>query len=114
MMSFGDRSQQAATGPAGILPAQKVPMGLNSMAGYTQSASVGNLGVNSSLNSSRYSASSPQVAATALSSAVGYSALGGNPLSSTYPINPDVKLKKLPFYDMLGELLKPSSLGKAF
>lgn len=28
-----------------------------------------------------------------------------------YPINPDVKLKRLPFYDTLAELLKPSSLG---
>ena len=29
---------------------------------------------------------------------------------SQYPVHPDVKFKKLPFYDMLGELLKPSSL----
>ncbi|XP_015593606.1 E3 SUMO-protein ligase PIAS2 isoform X3 [Cephus cinctus] len=29
---------------------------------------------------------------------------------SQYPVHPDVKLKKLPFFDMLGELLKPSSL----
>ncbi|KAK0177680.1 hypothetical protein PV328_001709 [Microctonus aethiopoides] len=29
---------------------------------------------------------------------------------SQYPIHPDVRLKKLPFYDLLGELLKPSSL----
>ncbi|XP_012261053.1 E3 SUMO-protein ligase PIAS1-like isoform X2 [Athalia rosae] len=27
-----------------------------------------------------------------------------------YPVHPDVKLKKLPFFDLLGELLKPSSL----
>ncbi|XP_058802189.1 E3 SUMO-protein ligase PIAS3 isoform X2 [Phymastichus coffea] len=27
-----------------------------------------------------------------------------------YPVHPDVKFKKLPFFDMLGELLKPSSL----
>lgn len=27
-----------------------------------------------------------------------------------YPIHPDVRLKKLPFYDLLGEILKPSSL----
>ncbi|XP_046752380.1 E3 SUMO-protein ligase PIAS2 isoform X1 [Diprion similis] len=27
-----------------------------------------------------------------------------------YPVHPDVRLKKLPFFDMLGELLKPSSL----
>ncbi|XP_034941887.1 E3 SUMO-protein ligase PIAS2 isoform X2 [Chelonus insularis] len=27
-----------------------------------------------------------------------------------YPVHPDVRLKKLPFYDLLGELLKPSSL----
>ncbi|XP_011315325.1 E3 SUMO-protein ligase PIAS2 isoform X2 [Fopius arisanus] len=29
---------------------------------------------------------------------------------SQYPVHPDVRLKKLPFYDLLGELLKPSSL----
>ena len=28
------------------------------------------------------------------------------------PVNPDVKLKHLPFYDVLGELMKPSSLSK--
>jgi hypothetical protein len=40
-------------------------------------------------------------------------ALSAQQLSSTnYPINPDVKLKKLPFYDILAELLKPSSLGE--
>ena len=33
-------------------------------------------------------------------------------LSASYPINPDVKLRKLPFYDILAELLKPSSLGE--
>lgn len=29
---------------------------------------------------------------------------------SQYPVHPDVRFKKLPFFDMLGELLKPSSL----
>ncbi|XP_076289152.1 E3 SUMO-protein ligase Su(var)2-10 isoform X1 [Lasioglossum baleicum] len=29
---------------------------------------------------------------------------------SQYPVHPDVRLKKLPFYDLLAELLKPSSL----
>ncbi|KAJ8673121.1 hypothetical protein QAD02_004383 [Eretmocerus hayati] len=29
---------------------------------------------------------------------------------SNYPVHPDVRFKKLPFYDLLGELLKPSSL----
>ncbi|XP_053984379.1 E3 SUMO-protein ligase PIAS2 isoform X2 [Hylaeus anthracinus] len=29
---------------------------------------------------------------------------------SQYPVHPDVRLKKLPFFDLLGELLKPSSL----
>lgn len=28
------------------------------------------------------------------------------------PVHPDVKLKRLPFYDIQGELLKPTSLGK--
>lgn len=29
---------------------------------------------------------------------------------SQYPVHPDVRLKKLPFFDLLAELLKPSSL----
>lgn len=29
---------------------------------------------------------------------------------SNYPVHPDVKLKKLPFYEISAELLKPSSL----
>ncbi|XP_020282300.1 E3 SUMO-protein ligase PIAS3 isoform X2 [Pseudomyrmex gracilis] len=32
------------------------------------------------------------------------------PAASQYPVHPDVRLKKLPFFDLLGELLKPSSL----
>ncbi|XP_075215538.1 E3 SUMO-protein ligase Su(var)2-10 isoform X2 [Lycorma delicatula] len=32
------------------------------------------------------------------------------PLPGSYPVHPDVRFKNLPFYDMLGELLKPSSL----
>ena len=111
MMSFGDRSQAAAGGPAGILPAQKVPLGLNSIASYTQPASVGGIGgVTSTLASSRYSTNS-QVVASGISSAGGYSSISANSHNSSYPINPDVKLKKLPFYDILGELLKPSTLG---
>jgi hypothetical protein len=31
--------------------------------------------------------------------------------ASRYPVHPDVRLKRLPFFDMMGELLKPSSLG---
>ena len=31
--------------------------------------------------------------------------------SSTSPIHPDVRLKRLPFYDTMAELLQPSSLG---
>ncbi|KYN03782.1 E3 SUMO-protein ligase PIAS3, partial [Cyphomyrmex costatus] len=30
--------------------------------------------------------------------------------TSQYPVHPDVRLKKLPFFDLLSELLKPSSL----
>ncbi|XP_050465406.1 E3 SUMO-protein ligase PIAS2 isoform X1 [Cataglyphis hispanica] len=30
--------------------------------------------------------------------------------TSQYPVHPDVRLKRLPFFDLLGELLKPSSL----
>ncbi|XP_063238665.1 E3 SUMO-protein ligase PIAS3-like isoform X2 [Bacillus rossius redtenbacheri] len=32
------------------------------------------------------------------------------PMASNYPIHPDVRLKKLPFYERVGDLLKPSSL----
>ncbi|XP_026287154.1 E3 SUMO-protein ligase PIAS4 isoform X2 [Frankliniella occidentalis] len=32
------------------------------------------------------------------------------PNMGSYPIHPDVRLKKLPFYEMMGELLKPSTL----
>ncbi|XP_042883063.1 E3 SUMO-protein ligase PIAS2-like [Penaeus japonicus] len=111
MMSFGDRSQAAAGGPTGIHPAQKVPMGLGSITAYTQSASVPSLpGVSSSHTNTRYSSSSA-VAASAIPSAVGYTSLTTNSHNSSFPINPDVKLKKLPFYDILGELLKPSSLA---
>jgi len=31
--------------------------------------------------------------------------------ASSYPVHPDVRLKRLPFFDLMGELLKPSSLG---
>uniref|UniRef100_A0A8C7JL46 Protein inhibitor of activated STAT 1 n=1 Tax=Oncorhynchus kisutch TaxID=8019 RepID=A0A8C7JL46_ONCKI len=35
------------------------------------------------------------------------------PTSATlHPVHPDVKLQRLPFYDMLDELIKPTSLGK--
>ncbi|PSN42307.1 E3 SUMO-protein ligase PIAS1 [Blattella germanica] len=30
--------------------------------------------------------------------------------ASNFPVHPDVRLKKLPFFDLMGELLKPSSL----
>ncbi|XP_053635340.1 E3 SUMO-protein ligase PIAS1 isoform X4 [Cherax quadricarinatus] len=112
MMSFGDRSQAAASGPTGIHPAQKVPMGLNTIAGYTQAGSVGSIGgVTSTHSSTRYSSGSSQVAPTGMSTAVGYTTMTSSSHNSSYPINPDVKLKKLPFYDILGELLKPSSLA---
>ena len=41
--------------------------------------------------------------------------LGSSSSSSPYssvPVHPDVRFKRLPFYDVLAELLKPSSLGK--
>ncbi|XP_050723980.1 E3 SUMO-protein ligase PIAS2-like isoform X3 [Eriocheir sinensis] len=105
------QSQAGAGGPTGILPAQKVPLGINSIGSYTQSPSVGSIGgVTSTLASSRYSTNS-QVVASGISSAGGYSSISSNSHNSSYPINPDVKLKKLPFYDILGELLKPSSLA---
>lgn len=33
-------------------------------------------------------------------------------MPNNLPIHPDVQLKKLPFYDQMGELLKPSTLSK--
>lgn len=33
-----------------------------------------------------------------------------SPMVNNYPIHPDVKLRRLPFYDILADLLKPSSL----
>ncbi|NXQ04694.1 PIAS1 ligase, partial [Vidua macroura] len=32
--------------------------------------------------------------------------------SALHPVHPDIKLQKLPFYDLLDELIKPTSLGK--
>lgn len=31
--------------------------------------------------------------------------------SALHPVHPDIKLQKLPFYDLLDELIKPTSLG---
>uniref|UniRef100_A0A667XYA0 Protein inhibitor of activated STAT 1 n=1 Tax=Myripristis murdjan TaxID=586833 RepID=A0A667XYA0_9TELE len=33
--------------------------------------------------------------------------------SALHPVHPDVKLQRLPFYDMLDELIKPTSLGES-
>lgn len=112
MMSFGDRSQVAGGAPTPILPAQKAPMSLSTIAGYAQSVSGGGGGtggISSTLASSRYTVSAPQVASSgALSAAGSYAAA----LSNIYPVNPDVKLKRLPFYDIISELLKPSTLSE--
>lgn len=115
-MSFGDRSQVAGGAPTPILPAQKAPMSLSTIAGYAQSVSGGGGGTGgisstlaSTLASSRYTVSTPQVASSgALSAAGSYAAA----LSNIYPVNPDVKLKRLPFYDIISELLKPSTLSE--
>nr|KAF6393238.1 protein inhibitor of activated STAT 1 [Pipistrellus kuhlii] len=32
--------------------------------------------------------------------------------SALHPVHPDIKLQKLPFYDLLDELIKPTSLGR--
>lgn len=32
--------------------------------------------------------------------------------SALHPVHPDVKLQRLPFYDVLDELIKPTSLGR--
>lgn len=111
MMSFGDRSQVAGGAPTPILPAQKAPMSLSTIAGYAQSVSGGGGGtggISSTLASSRYTVSTPQVASSgALSAAGSYAAAL---TSNIFPVNPNVKLKRLPFYDIISELLKPSTL----
>jgi len=33
---------------------------------------------------------------------------------SSLPVHPDVRFRPLPFYDIMGELLKPTSLGRSF
>lgn len=33
--------------------------------------------------------------------------------TSLHPVHPDVKLQRLPFYDVLDELIKPTSLGES-
>ena len=66
-------------------------------------AGVGQRGYSSAVASASAGLTMPYSAAAALSAQ--------QQLSASYPINPDVKLKKLPFYDILAELLKPSSLG---
>ena len=35
-----------------------------------------------------------------------------SPGGSVIPVHPDVTFKRLPFYDIMGELLKPTSLGE--
>ncbi|KAK3861417.1 hypothetical protein Pcinc_032610 [Petrolisthes cinctipes] len=108
MMSFGDRSQVAGGAPTPILSAQKAPMSLSTIAGYAQSVSGGG-GINATISAPRYTVSTPQVASSgALSTAASYtSALTSN----LYAVNPNVKLKRLPFYDIISELLKPSTLS---
>jgi len=32
-------------------------------------------------------------------------------VASSYPVHPDVKFKPLPFFELMEELIKPSSLG---
>lgn len=32
------------------------------------------------------------------------------PLQNNYPVHPDVRLKRLPFFDILADLIKPSTL----
>ena len=34
-----------------------------------------------------------------------------SPTTSMFPVHPDVRLKHLPFYDVVAELMKPTSLG---
>lgn len=36
----------------------------------------------------------------------------GNPNTQSYPVHPDVRFKRLPFYDILAELHRPASLSE--
>ena len=38
----------------------------------------------------------------------------GNAIDRIMPVHPDVRLKTLPFYDTVAEILKPSTLSKYF
>ncbi|XP_076052036.1 E3 SUMO-protein ligase Su(var)2-10 isoform X6 [Oratosquilla oratoria] len=107
-MSFGERSQTTAGTPAATLhPAQKVSLSLGSIPGYSQTGA-SHLAQS---HSTRYSNAATTAAATTLGGGVVYPTLAAAAHGSSYPINPDVKLKNLPFYDVLGELLKPSTLA---
>lgn len=98
-MSFGDRSQVTSVG-ANLLPNQRVPSGLSPTLNYSQS---------SNLNTTGYSSrTSTQV--SNMRNNVGYTSMPSSH-NNAYPLSPDVQFKKLPFYDVLGELLKPSTLG---
>ncbi|XP_023318411.1 E3 SUMO-protein ligase PIAS1 isoform X2 [Trichogramma pretiosum] len=64
-----------------------------------------------------YTHVTPQRAGSTIYQPYPYAAQKGIPLTAPmpvappqYPVHPDVKFKRLPFYDLLGELMKPSSL----
>ena len=91
MMSFGDRPQGASVGlNPNILPNQRTNSGYNQMSVAQPAQTYNRTGSTASSHSTSYS---------------------GQGQHNSYPINPDVRLKKLPFFDILGELLKPCTLG---
>ncbi|XP_047738926.1 E3 SUMO-protein ligase PIAS2-like [Hyalella azteca] len=107
VMSYGARGSQGAGGAANPhgLHVNKVPSVPLSTMAYAQQTGV------SSQQQRSYSAAI-SAAGLAMTYPASAAALSAQQLSSAnYPINPDVKLKKLPFYDILAELLKPSSLA---
>ncbi|XP_077988853.1 E3 SUMO-protein ligase PIAS2-like [Glandiceps talaboti] len=65
------------------------------------------------VSNSQYSSTSSLSRSFGISSTPGHAILGNSssiPQTSTLPVHPDVKLKHLPFYDVLDELIKPTSL----
>uniref|UniRef100_T1JE32 Protein inhibitor of activated STAT n=1 Tax=Strigamia maritima TaxID=126957 RepID=T1JE32_STRMM len=95
-LSTGNKSYNSVP-----VPATTAPVVDNSMKTYTASSSA------TQMTSSR---ANPYLRVNPLD----YSAKDLNPhhttTSNNYPVHPDVKFKRLPFYDVLGELLKPATL----
>lgn len=104
VMSYGGRGNQGggASNPHGLHSNKVPPLPLNTLA-YPPT------GVSSQQQRS-YTAAVANAAGLTMPYSAAAAALSAQQLTASYPINPDVKLKKLPFYDILAELLKPASL----